>query len=97
MFRFSHLQDYLNLSKSSKSEEESRQQAPSEFEINIINSLKQGIFEVNAKSVNSHQEEVDQELQLLQDLRPQEWYQGDLRGYSEKEVKEAIKKQLVPQ
>ena len=27
-------------------------QAPSEFEINMINSLKQGIFEINEKSVN---------------------------------------------
>ena len=32
---------------------------------------------------------------MLQDLRLQEWYQGDLQGYSEKEVKEAIKKELV--
>ena len=70
-------------------------QAPSEFEINMINSLKQGIFEINEKSINSDQEEVAQELQLLQDLRLQEWYQGDLQGYSEKEVKEAIKKEFV--
>ena len=54
----------------------------------MINSLKKGIFEINQKSVNSDQEEVDQELQSLQDLRPQEWYQGDVQGYSEKEVKD---------
>ena len=41
------------------------------------------------------QNEVDQELQLLQDLRLQEWCEGDLQGYSEKEVKGAIKKELV--
>ena len=35
----------------------------------MINSLKQGIFEINEKSVNSDQAEVDQELHLLQDLR----------------------------
>ena len=34
-------------------------QAPLEFEINMINSLQQGIFEINEKSVNSDQEEVD--------------------------------------
>ena len=70
-------------------------QPPSEFEINMITSLKQGILEINEDSVNSDQREEDQELQLLQDLRLQEWYQGDLQGYSEKEVKEAIKKELV--
>ena len=61
----------------------------------MVNSLKQDIFEINEKSVNSDQEEVDQELLLLQDLRLQEWYQGDLQVYSEKEVKEAIKKELI--
>ena len=70
-------------------------QPPSEFEINMINSLKQGILEINEFSVNSDQGEEDQELQLLQDLKLQEWYQGDLQGYSEKEVKEAIKKELI--
>ena len=70
-------------------------QAPSEFEINMIKSLKQGIFEINEMSVNTNQEEVDQELQLLQDLRFQERYEGDLQGYSEKEVEEVIKKELV--
>ena len=58
-------------------------------------SLKQGILEINQYSVNSDQREEDQELQLLQDLRPQEWYQGNLQGYSEKEVNEAIKKELI--
>ena len=58
----------------------------------MINSLKQGILEINDYSVNSDQCEEDQELQLLQDLRLQEWYQW---GYSEKEVKEAIKKELI--
>ena len=70
-------------------------QPPSEFEVNMITSLKQGILEINQYSVNSDQREEDQELQLLQDLRLQEWYQGDLQGYSEKEVKEAIKKELI--
>ena len=37
----------------------------------------------------------DQELRLLQDRRLQEWHQGDLQGFSEKEVKEAIKKELM--
>ena len=46
----------------------------------MINSLKQGIFESKEKSVNSDQEEVDQELQLLQALRLQERNQGDLQG-----------------
>ena len=61
----------------------------------MITSFKQGILEINEYSVNSDQREEDQELQLLQDLRLQEWYQGDLQGYSEKEVKEAIKKELI--
>ena len=46
-------------------------------------------MEINGYSVNSDQKEGDQELQLLQDLRLQEWYQGDL------EVTEAIKKELI--
>ena len=70
-------------------------QPPSEFEVNMITSLKQGILEINEHSVNSDQREEDQELQLLQDLKLQEWYQGDLQGYSESEVKEAIKKELI--
>ena len=70
-------------------------QPPSEFEINMLTSLKQGILDINDYSINSGQSEDDQELQLLQDLRLQEWYQGDLQGYSEKEVKEAIKKELI--
>ena len=61
----------------------------------MITSLKQGILEINEYSVNSDQGEEDQEFQLLQDLKLQEWYQGDLQGYSEKEVKEAIKKELI--
>ena len=64
----------------------------------MINSVKQGVFEINEineKSINSDQDEVDQELQLLQDLRLQEWYQGDLQGASEKEVKEDIKTDLI--
>ena len=59
-------------------------QPPSEFEINMITSLKRGILEINEYSVNSDQREEDQELQLLQDLKLQEWYQGDSEGYSEK-------------
>ena len=70
-------------------------QPPSEFEVNMSTSLKQGILEINEHSVNSDQREEDQELQLLQDLKLQEWYQGDLQGYSENEVKEAIKKELI--
>ena len=60
-----------------------------------LTQLEEGIFEINEKSINSDQSEVDQELQLLQDLKLQEWYQGDLQGYSEKEIKEAIKKELI--
>ena len=61
----------------------------------MINSPKEGVFETNDKSINSNQPEADQELQRLQDLRLQEWHQGGLQGYSEKEVKEAIKKELI--
>ena len=46
-------------------------------------------------SPQNDQSEEDQELQLLQDLKLQEWYQGDLQGYSENEVKEALKKELI--
>ena len=53
-------------------------QLPSEFEINMLTSIKQGILEINNYSVNSDQREEDQELQMLQDLKLQEWYQGDL-------------------
>ena len=61
----------------------------------MISSLKQGILEINQYSVNSDQNEEDQKLQLLQDVKLQEWYQGDLQGYSKSEVKEAIKKELI--
>ena len=61
----------------------------------MINSLKEGILEINEKSINSDQSEVDQELQLLQDLKLQEGCQGDLQGYSEREIEEAIKKELT--
>ena len=61
----------------------------------MINSLKQGILEMNEKSINNDQDEVDQELQLVRDLKLQEWYQGDLQGDSEKKIKEAIKKELT--
>ena len=57
--------------------------------------MQVSILEINEKSINSDQAEVDQELQLLQDLRLQEWYQGDLQGYSKKEIKETIVKELV--
>ena len=40
-------------------------QLPSEFEVNMITSLKQGVLEINQYSVNSDQKEEDQELQLL--------------------------------
>ena len=70
-------------------------QPPSEFEINMIISLKEGILEIKEKSINTDQSEVDQELQLLQDLRVQERYQGDLQGCSEKDIKEACKKELI--
>ena len=75
-------------------------QAPSEFEINIINSLKAFLKSMRSQSIAMKKnwrrtEEVDQELQLLQDLGLQEWYEGDLQGYSESEVKEAIKKELI--
>ena len=70
-------------------------QAPSEFEINMINSIKEGILEINEKSIDSDQSEVDQELQLLQGLRHQECYQTDLPGFSKKEIKETIKKELI--
>ena len=89
------LQDYLSLLNIKLEEESPASKPPSEFEINMITSLKQGILEISEYSVNSDQSEEDQELQLLQDLKLQEWYQGDLQGYSEKEVKEAIKKELI--
>ena len=69
-------------------------QAPSEFEINMTNSIKEDISEINEKSLNNDQLEVDQ-LQLLQDLKLQEWYQEDLQGYSEKEIQEDVKKELI--
>ena len=57
----------------------------------MLNSLKEGILEINEKSIKTDQGEADQELQLFRDLKLQEWYQGDLQGFSEKEVKDAIK------
>ena len=59
-----------------------------------ISCFKENTFEINEKSIDSDQGEANKELPLLQDLRLQEWYQGDLQGYSEKEVKKALKKEL---
>ena len=58
----------------------------------MINSLKQGVFEVRENPINSDLEEAGQELTLLQDIKYQEWYQGDLQCFTKKEVKEAIKR-----
>ena len=43
----------------------------------MINSLKEGVFEIDEKSINSNQK-ADQAHMLLQDIKLQEWYQGDL-------------------
>ena len=61
----------------------------------MINCLKEGVFEINEKSINSDRDEAGQELMLLQDFKLQEWYQGDLQVLTAKEVKEAIRKELV--
>ena len=61
----------------------------------MINSPKEGVFEINEHSVNNDREQEDQELTLLQDIKLQEWYQGARQGFKEQEVKEAIKQKLI--
>ena len=90
MFWFNPLQDYLNPQPQPVRTRVAGKQAPSEFEINMINSLKERILEINENQSTAIQGEIVQELQLLQ-----EWSQGDLQGYLEKEVMEVIKKELI--
>ena len=71
-------------------------QAPSEFEINVINSLTEGILEINKTPINSDRSEGDQALQLLQDLRLHSRVVS--RRYSRlfrEGVQEAIKRVLI--
>ena len=88
MFRFNRRQDYLNLNLQNQAEESQGKKTvrPIRIEVNLLTSHKEGVLEINEKPINSDLEEADQEPQQLQDLKLQEWYQGDLQGYSEKEA-----------
>ena len=86
------LQDYLNLKSEDESQESSHLQ--SSKSTCFPHSSKESWRSMTTQS-NCDQSEADRELQLLQDVRLQEWYQGDLQGYPEQEVKEAIKKELI--
>ena len=49
----------------------------------MINSLKDTVSSRSTRNpTNSDREEADQELMLLQDIKLQEWYQGDLQGFT---------------
>ena len=55
---------------------------------------KSSFSQDQVKLVNADHQEAQSEEELLQGLILQEWYQGDLQGYSADQIKEAITKEL---
>ena len=59
--------------------------APSACKVAMINNLEECVMEIKDRTVNADQEESEDELQLLQDLRLQEWCKGDFSRESRKQ------------
>ena len=71
----------------------SRPQDPSEIAA-VLQDVKENHLSVGQDQVNADLQEAQSEEELLQGLILQEWYQGDLQGYSADQIKEAITKEL---
>ena len=71
----------------------SRPQDPSEIAA-VLQDIKENHLSVGQDQVNADHQEAQSEEELLQGLILQEWYQGDLQGYSADQIKEAITKKL---
>ena len=88
-----HLQEYLNLNNLKKSEigglHESKPHQSSRS-ARSTHSRKASSRSMRSQSLAIRQKQIKNS----QDLKLQEWYQGDLQGYPEKEFR-AIKKELI--
>ena len=71
----------------------SRPQDPSEISA-VLQDIKENYLSVSQDQINADHQEAQSEEELLQGLILQEWYQGDLQGYSADQIKEAITKEL---
>ena len=71
----------------------SRPQDPSEIAA-VLQDIKENHLSVGQDQINADHQEAQSEEELLQGLILQEWYQGDLQGYSADQIKEAITKEL---
>ena len=71
----------------------SRPQDPSEIAA-VLQDIKENHLSVGQDQINADHQEAQSEEELLQGLILQEWYQGDLQGYSADQIKEAITKKL---
>ena len=71
----------------------SRPQDPSEIAA-VLQDINENHLSVGQDQINADHQEAQSEEELLQGLILQEWYQGDLQGYSADQIKEAITKEL---
>ena len=71
----------------------SRPQHPSEIAA-VLQDIKENHLSVGQDQINADHQEAQSGEELLQGLILQEWYQGDLQGYSADQIKEAITKEL---
>ena len=71
----------------------SRPQEVSEISA-VLQDIKENHLSVGKDQINADHQEAQTEEELLQGLILQEWYQGDLQGYSADQIKQAITKEL---
>ena len=60
----------------------------------VLQDIKENHLSVGRDQINADHQEAQSEEELLQGLILQEWYQGDLQGYSADQIKQAIAKEL---
>ena len=60
----------------------------------VLQDIKENHLPIGKDQVNADHQEAQIEEELLQGLILQEWYQGDLQGYSADQIKQAITKEL---
>ena len=60
----------------------------------VLQDIKADHLPITQDQINADHQEAQSEEDLLQGLILQEWYQGDLQGYSADQIKEAITKEL---
>ena len=60
----------------------------------MLQDIKENHLSVGPDQINADHQEAQSEEELLQGLILQEWYQGDLQGYSADQIKQAITKEL---